>query len=235
MQQWSEANSHQFLAFADVITPSRAEQMAMICRLAPDRAGEAFLAVELGCGGGDLAANLLQQFPRVRYLGLDGSATMLETAGRRLAGFGDRVTLQPFRLEDCGPFPQGVRLFVSSLAVHHLDGAGKQALYRALYDCLEPGGALILADLVLPAAPAAVTALGANWDEAVQHQSQAMTGSQETFRQFKAEGWNYYTDPDPMDQPDSLFTQLKWLEQIGFCQVDCFWQRGGHAIFGGYK
>ncbi|HWI53242.1 MAG TPA: class I SAM-dependent methyltransferase [Symbiobacteriaceae bacterium] len=237
MEQWTEANSRQFLSFADIITPLRTEQLTMVSRLVPARPDEEFLMVELGCGGGDLAACLLERFPRARYLGLDGSATMLETAARRLAAHADRVTLQPFRLEEFRTLamPSPVRLFVSSLVIHHLDHDEKAALYGDLHRRLAPGGALLLADLVQPAARVAYDAIAANWDDVAREQSQAMTGSLDTFRQFKAEGWNYYTDPDPMDKPASLFDQLKWLEQIGYRQVDCFWQRGGHAIFGGYK
>ncbi|HYF95013.1 MAG TPA: class I SAM-dependent methyltransferase [Symbiobacteriaceae bacterium] len=239
MQQWSEENSRQFLSFAEIITPSRAEQRAMISRLIPAGVDEPFRVVELGCGGGELSAAILQRFPTADYLGLDGSSVMLETAARRLSPFGERVQLQPFRLEELERWPalvkQPVRAVVSSLVIHHLEHAQKAALYRLLYSLLEPGGALVLADLVLPSAPGAVVAIAANWDEAAREQSRAATGSDETFRQFKDEGWNYYTDPDPMDKPASLFDQLQWLAEIGFRHVDCFWQRGGHAIYGGYK
>lgn len=237
MQQWTETDSCTFLSFADIITPSRAEQMTMVSRLVPAQPDEEFLLVELGCGGGDLAACLLERFPRARYLGLDGSVTMLETAARRLSAHAGRVTLRTFRLEEFRTLalPSPVKLFVSSLVIHHLDHAEKQALYADLHQRLAPGGAFLVADLVQPAARVAYDAIGANWDDVAREQAQAMTGALASFRQFKDEGWNYYTDPDPMDKPASLFEQLKWLERIGFRQVDCFWQRGGHAIYGGYR
>lgn len=237
-QEWTDADSRQFLDLADLITPSRAEQMEMLAALVPARADEPFQVVELGCGGGDLAARLLERFPRARYLGLDGSAAMLETAAERLKPHAGRVELRPFRLEAddwLAGIGAPVRCICSSLVVHHLDDAGKRSLYQALWQHLEPGGALLLIDIVLPEQPHARAAAGAAWDEAVRAQSLARTGSDAVYRRFKADGWNCYTHPDPMDRPASLFAQLKWLEAAGFRSVDCFWQRAGHALFGGFR
>jgi hypothetical protein len=35
--------------------------------------------------------------------------------------------------------------------------------------------------------------------------------------------------------PDSLYAQLGWLEEAGFRDVDAFWQRASHALFGGFR
>jgi hypothetical protein len=61
---WSEADSEHFLAFSDVITPSRAEQLGLLAELVPAEPAESFQVVELGCGGGNLAALLLGRFAR---------------------------------------------------------------------------------------------------------------------------------------------------------------------------
>ncbi len=60
--------------------------------------------LELGCGTGRYAANLLEQTlcTTARYLGLDLSATMVELAKQRLAAFGDRATVE----KTTGPLPQ---------------------------------------------------------------------------------------------------------------------------------
>ena len=44
-----------------------------------------------------------------------------------------------------------------------------------------------------------------------------------------------HLDPEDIDKPSPLLTQLKWLEQAGFKAVDVFWMQAGHAIFGGWK
>lgn len=236
---WSEANSAQFLGFARVVTPARDEQLRLLADLVPAQPDEPCRIAELGCGGGDLAAALLERFPRASYLGLDGSPTMLRAAAERLAPFAERVSLRPFRLEEIETWRRElgspVRCVVSSLVVHHLADAQKRLLYQALSECLEPNGALLLIDLVLPTSSRARAALGTQWDAIVQEQSQALTGSLAAYNRFREIRWNFYAHPDPIDQPASLFQQLRWLEATGFRDVDCFWQRAGHALFGGYR
>ena len=43
------------------------------------------------------------------------------------------------------------------------------------------------------------------------------------------------SEPDSIDKPSPLFDQLKWLDKAGFTDVDVFWMKVGHAIFGGRK
>lgn len=64
----------------------------------------------------------------------------------------------PRLLLECLSLPRPLRCVVSSLAVHHLSGPEKLRLFVDLADRLDPGGALLLADLV-EAAPPRVAAL----------------------------------------------------------------------------
>ena len=85
-------------------------------------------------------------------VGLDGSSQMLAKAGELLAPHGERAALRTFRLEDSSwmeALPP-VRVFLSSLVLHHLDGPGKRELFERLLFGLEPGGALLFADLMQP-------------------------------------------------------------------------------------
>ena len=41
--------------------------------------------------------------------------------------------------------------------------------------------------------------------------------------------------PDPIDQPDPLFDQLKWFEEAGLEKIELHWLVAGHAIFSGRK
>jgi tRNA (cmo5U34)-methyltransferase len=54
---------------------------------------------------------------------------------------------------------------VSALAVHHLDGAGKAALFRRVAAILAPGGRLALGDVVVPPDPSdVVTPIDGDYD-----------------------------------------------------------------------
>ncbi len=234
---WGEADSRLFIERGRVYTPRRDEMAATLLDLIPAEADESFLAVELGFGAGWLSAALLARFPQARVLGLDGSPAMLDAARQTLAPYTDRVELRPFRLED-QDWRAGlsdVRVVLSSLVVHHLDDAGKQALFADLYAALAPGGALLLADLVAPTSEAARRAYAAAWDAETRRQSVELTGDMGAYEEFVRTQWNLYHTPDPMDTPSALPDQLRWLTEIGYSGVDVFWLRAGHAVYGGYR
>jgi tRNA (cmo5U34)-methyltransferase len=78
---------------------------------------------------------------------------------------------------------------------------------------------------------------GKEWDRAVRERALALDGDLAAFEHFQRIGWNSFQDPepDPVDKPDTLFDQLKWLEAAGLEEVDVFWMRAGHVVFGGTK
>ena len=235
---WDEESSNEFIELGEVITPSRQEQVDFVASLVPAEAGESFSIVDLACGVGALSEAILRRFPHSRSLALDGSAAMLQQAARTLSHYAGRTEFAPFDLRArdwLHRLPADLRCFVSSLAIHHLHGAEKQTLYRDLVDALPPGGGLLIVDLIEPVNARAWTAYGDAWDTIVQQQSLAYTGSATSYERFR-DGWNHYRDPDlEFDHPSGLFEQLRWLADAGLSQVDCFWLRAGHAIYGGYK
>ena len=238
LERWQEEDSRRFIERGDIITPSRAEQLRMVIGLIPAEPEQKFLAVDLACGAGSLSAAVLGRFPKSRVLALDGSATMLTEARRQLGKFGDRVECREFDLFDdawLDDLPTPPLCFLSSLAIHHLDADQKKRLFTRVHERLLPGGALLVIDVVDPANQRALTAYGDAWDATVREQSIAATGDLEAYQSFAA-GWNHFRTPDvEFDKPSGLFEQLQWLQEIGFRQVDCFWLRAGHALYGGYR
>jgi SAM-dependent methyltransferase len=236
---WQEDESQFFIEYGGVITPSRQEQMATVASLLPAEPDEAFTAVDLASGAGLLSKTVLERYPRCRVIALDYSPRMLEETRKNLERFGDRAEVRWFDFKASDwlvALPGQVRAFVSSLAIHHLDGPEKQTLFRALIPRLEPGGGLLIADLVEPVNRWAGRTFAAAWDNAVREQSLHQTGESTAYEWFRDRGWNHYVTPDvEFDKPSRLFEQLRWLEEAGFAEVDCFWLRAGHAIYGGYK
>ena len=131
--------------------------------------------------------------------------------------------------------PWPVHAVVSSLALHHLDALQKQALFHDLYQVLQPGGVLLIADLIQPAHPRGIEVAAKGWDAAVLQRAMALDGDSRAFDYFQRDQWHYYRYPDAMDKPAQLFDQLKWLEQAGFVEIDVYWMHAGHALFGGFK
>lgn len=240
--QWEESDSQHFLETNEIFVPGRTEQMSTLLGLIPARQDEDFSLVELAAGGGELAEAILEHFPNCRYLALDGSTVMLEQLSQRLARFGDRVEVNWFDIvapDWRTQLPSDLRCVLSSLCVHHLSGEGKQQLFKDMATILEPGGALLLADIIEPANRQIADLFAWQYDEIVREQSLAIGGDLSGYERFKELKWNYflydYGTLDTIDHPSLLSDQLRWLSEAGFSIVDCYWMRAGHAVYGGYK
>jgi tRNA (cmo5U34)-methyltransferase len=237
---WDEEDSREFLDDGRFFVPEREAQIAAIGALIPrPPESEPAHLVELCCGEGLLSGALLARFPRAVVHGYDGSEAMLAHARAALARFGDRFDTRRFDLHDAGwrRFPWPVHAFVTSLALHHLDGEGKRRLFADLAQALAPGGALVIADLVLPASPEATALAAAAWDDEVRRRSLELSGDLAAHQRFLDSGWNLFDDPaaDPTDKPSPLYDQLRWLAEAGLEAVDVCWMKAGHAIYGGRK
>jgi tRNA (cmo5U34)-methyltransferase len=235
---WSESNSQTFLDYGRYFVPEREGQIETICGLIPPSSTGAVI-VELCCGEGLLAHAILECFPGCVVRGLDGSSEMLAASGKRLAGFGDRFQTQHFDLASIG-WRSAIRdahVVVSSLAIHHLDGPEKQALFVDVYGMLSLGGVFVIADVIAPAGSQAESVAADAWDWAVRQRSLELDGNLDGFGLFQREHWNMYRyfDPDDIDKPSPLYAQLQWLEMAGFVDVDVYWMQAGHAIFGGRR
>lgn len=237
-ETWDEDNSRTFLDYGRYFVPERERQIGIIGELIPPPPDGALL-VELCPGEGLLSRALLERFPGCRVLALDGSAEMRARTRATCAAHGDRLTVAAFDLaaRDWRGFAEPPHAVVSSLAVHHLDGAQKRALFRDLAAALAPGGVLVIADLVRPPDDRGLAVAAQQWDEAVRARALALDGTLGAFAAFRRLGWNYFRNPDgePIDKPSSLAEQLAWLAEAGFVAVDCHWLLAGHAIFGGRK
>src|SRR5690349_4051582 len=124
---WGAQAAQTFMDYGRYFVPERERQIATIGDLVPPRAGP-FNILELCGGEGLLAGALLERFPSCTVYDYDGSPEMLDRARAALAGYGARFKTVRFDLADhawrAPAWP--VHAVVSSLAIHHLDGAQKQ-------------------------------------------------------------------------------------------------------------
>jgi tRNA (cmo5U34)-methyltransferase len=236
MTAWTEKDSSTYRAIAQVAVPQRQDMMAALVAAVPFGPEEPVKILELGSGEGLLAEALLNHFPHATLTALDGSESMRQEATARLRDYGDRARVAAFDVAALDWWDRmfGVDVVVSSLCLHHLNDARKRYLYKAAADRLSPRGALLMADLVDPQAPALRRLAADGWDAAARRQAAAL-GAPELFERFVAERWNHFRFPDPSDQPAALLHHFMWLRHAGFAAVDCVWMEAGHAVFGGFK
>lgn len=154
--------------------------------------------LDLGTGDGRLLALLQAQRPRMLGVGLDFSALMLAAARERFAGDG-RMELIEHDLTEPLPVLGRFDAIVSSMAIHHLEHERKRSLYAEIFDLLEPGGTFANFEHVASPSHRLHVAFYAAIEELLEHE-------------------------DPSDRLLDVETQLAWLRQIGFVDVDCYWK-----------
>jgi len=97
--------------------------------------------LDAGCGSGRVTALLAERLPDGRVIALDGSTSMLETARRRLAPFGDRIRFVLADLMAPLPIDEPVVAVLSTATFHWVPD--HDALFGHLAAVLRPRGRLV--------------------------------------------------------------------------------------------
>jgi SAM-dependent methyltransferase len=201
----SPEHAQRYLAVAYQI-PRRQEGEASLLECVPATTRR---ILDLGSGEGRLAGLLLDRLADATAVVLDFYDEML---GRLHARF-DADTRVSICAHDLSTPLTDLGLFdavVSSFAIHHLVDARKRALYEEAFARLEPRGVFLNLEHVASATPALhvwfLAALGLTPDE-----------------------------DDPSNKLAPVDTQLQWLREIGFTEVDCHWKWRELALLAGLK
>lgn len=207
-EEWTTADHvNRYLARADSY-PRRDEGESVLLAHVPHAARR---ILDLGTGDGRLLALLhADRREEMAGVGLDLSESMLAAARERFAGDARRIELVQHNLADQLPAIGSFDAVVSSLAIHHLEHDRKRSLYREVFDALEPGGVF------------------ANFEHVASPTPRLHV------RFFAAIG-EPLADEDPSDRLLDVETQLAWLREIGFDDVDCYWKWLELALLIGVK
>lgn len=231
-----------FDAAAEHIHPHYIELQDRILDMLPFGRESESLFVDAGGGSGRLVEGFLSRFSRARAIIIDQSAAFLALAERRLARFGPRAECRLARLQEdwTGSLPTAPAAIVSMSAIHHLEPAEKQCLYRRCFQSLAPGGVFINADEVRPADDADYLARSKAW---VGHKRRAMDAGlipesiHPALRQWEERNVNHFGEPRKSgdDCHETVEAQLGCLRDAGFRQVECPWYQEIWAILHGVK
>jgi tRNA (cmo5U34)-methyltransferase len=209
----------------EAIVPRYDELHDAVLNAPPHDRSDPVSVLELGAGTGELTTKLLTRLPQSEVLAVDHSDQMLGEAERKLETFGDRVTLESGTFPDDYPSATGeYDLVVSSLAIHHLDEAGKRELFDAIHESLAPGGWFLNGDVVRFDAPHLETLS----DDMIENWARSKGWGESEFMDEWEAGDDY-------DDPSTLTDQLVWLRESGFESVTSIWQYYNFAVYGGGK
>jgi len=206
-EEWTidEAKVHRYLGRADEF-PHRVEGEDILVEHVPR---DARRILDLGTGDGRLLARLQADRPEMHGVGLDFSKLMLDVAHKRFAA-NDRIELIEHDLATPLPALGDFDAVVSSFAIHHVEHERKHSLYGEIFDLLEPGG--VFANFEHVASP-----------------------THRLHMEFFAAIDEPLENEDPSDRLLDVETQLAWLREIGFDDVDCYWKWLEMALLIGVK
>ena len=165
--------------------------------------------LDLGTGDGRLLGLVKLAYPECMGVALDFSPTMLDKARERFAG---DETVRVVEHDLAKPLPD-LEVFdavISSFAIHHLLHERKRELYEEIFALLEPGGVFLNLEHVSSPTP-------------------------RLHERFLAALSLTVEEEDPSNRLLELETQLRWLREIGFDDVDCHWKWLEMALLGGAK
>ena len=143
--------------FDDMVTrsvPFYAEQQHMVVELVRRHWQPGTVVVDLGCSTGTTLVNVCGEIDSVSGVGVDNSAPMLERAAVRIEAndLDDRIRLVVADLgDDPAQLPlDGASVVIMLWTLQFVDPVQRERLLRRVHDRLTPGGALILAEKILP-------------------------------------------------------------------------------------
>lgn len=184
------------------------------------RAGVRIL--DLGAGTGLLSALVAEALPNARLTLVDFSEAMLKKARLRFASEPARFD---FEVMDYAkePLVGEYDAVISALSIHHLDDGEKRRLFHKVREILPEGGVFVNADQVLGTTPEIEGRYHEWWLHEVREAGVSeydLTASLERIEQ---------------DKNATLKSQLAWLEEAGFEEVDCPYKNHRFAVYGGRK
>ena len=154
--------------------------------------------LDLGTGDGRLLSLVRREFLDTEAVAVDFSPTMLEAVRKRFATESS-VSVIAHNMDEALPALGKFDAVVSSFAIHHLVHERKRALYAEIHGLLNTGG--VFCNLEHVASP-----------------------SPRLHKEFLERiGFTVETE-DPSNKLLDVETQLGWLREIGFGDVDCAWK-----------
>lgn len=212
-----DEDAHDFDESIVKYVPRYREMIEELVSAIPGKKGMKIL--DLGCGTGNVTWKIKQRFPDAQVTCVDFSDKMLEEAREKLKQYRDiEYVACDFRKLKLDKKYDAV---TSSIAIHHLEDGDKKELYKKIYDALKPGGVFYNAD-------------------AVQESSKRLREQNiERWKDFMRQNFTEEHIEDEVmprqehdDKPGKLVSQLDWLAEIGFRDIDVVWKYQSTAVYG---
>jgi tRNA (cmo5U34)-methyltransferase len=163
--------------------------------------------LDIGSGNGRLLDLCLLKCRNASGVALDFSPTMLEELKKKYSE-NENITVIEHDLNNPLPFNEGsFDVVVSSFAIHHVDDSRKKNLYGEIWNILESGGTFCN----------------------LEHVSSPTENLHKKFFE------KLDATEDKANKLLDVETQLRWINEIGFNDADCYWKWRELALLVGKK
>ena len=167
--------------------------------------------IDLGAGTGLLSQKILEAHSQAQLTLVDLSEKMLAVARMRFNGLSN-VTIEVSDILDYPMEDNSCDAIVSSLAIHHLTDGDKKAIYRKIFRALKPGGFFVNAEQVLADNDFLQKLYHQRWCYEIEHSVLSREEIDASYERIK------------LDKRATIASQLDWLREAGFSQVDCLYK-----------
>ncbi|MEM7177459.1 MAG: class I SAM-dependent methyltransferase [Pseudomonadota bacterium] len=177
--------------------------------------------LDIGAGTGLFAALVSAHWPATRFTLTDLAPAMLAEAQARFLSMGVEAPATVV-LDTAHGLPEGpFDAVISALSIHHLSHAEKRDTFARIATSLKPGAVFVNAEQILGATEAEHADFVERW-----HRETRALGASEAMIEAALERMAH-------DQCAPLEDQLSWMQEAGFTDVACVWQRGNFAVLTG--
>ena len=228
--------AEQFLSIRAGI-PLAQEQIGIMLTILASKNETVERFLDLGCGNGILGAAVLGRYPASQGVLADFSETMLEQARKSLAEYSSQLEFLNLDYSDpawvdalqaTAPFDA----IVSGYSIHHQSDTRKREIYAEIFSLLHPGGWFVNVEHIAPATEL-VTEIFENHIIDAKVALEVSTGGPQTRAEI-AEAFHRRQDKD-VNLLTPIETQLTWLRELGYQDVDCYFRIYSLAVLAGWR
>jgi tRNA (cmo5U34)-methyltransferase len=219
----------------DTIVPQRKEILSIISRLAIESGSANLKIIDLGCGLGDVTAEIVKLKPDVNVLMLDFSDEMIRRSSERFRENKNITVVKHDLNQGISGITddRGFDAVVSCFAIHHVEFENRIKLYSDIHAILKERGLFINGDLFKEDSPIIDQWEFDNNISAMLVVLKEKLGQEWTFDELKL---NRLEHAQKMgDKPGTIWEMFHDMKAAGFGYVDCLWKSGNLAIMAASK
>jgi tRNA (cmo5U34)-methyltransferase len=205
------------------VVPYHSEMLKALVDNIPFSTDKPIRIIELGCGTGIATYTIIKKYPDAHLKCIDMSSDMLNLVQKKLEGFPNIEFIQADYTKY--KFEEEYDAVVSFLSFMYLaDDKTRRSLFQKAFDMLTKGGVFMSGESNISRSKHFQEVCMERW---IHHMRKSYSDDfikKEVLEKAKKHG-----------KASVLTDEIKYLEEIGFSQVDIFWKYYGFSVYGAIK